>query len=123
MRGITLSEVEKTRLEAVHQKYRGQLKTIRESMRPDFEAARTARQRGDSAAARAAFARTADERAQLVALTERMRVDARAALAPDHRAQFEANVARLKERMANRGDDWGNGRKGRGEGRKHGRRP
>jgi protein CpxP len=118
-RGITLTAAEKSNLEAVGQRYRTQFQAIRQSMRPDFEAARAARQRGDTAAARAAFARTADERAQLAALTERMRADARAALAPEHRAQFDANVARLKERMANR---QGEARRGRGEGGRRARR-
>ncbi|MFN2565228.1 MAG: periplasmic heavy metal sensor [Gemmatimonadaceae bacterium] len=117
LRGITLTDAEKTNLRAVGERYRSQFETIRRSMRPHLEAARAARQRGDTAAARAAFARTADERAQLETLTERVRVDARAALAPEHRAQFDANVARLKERLANRrpGDGWGNRRRSRGE--------
>jgi protein CpxP len=116
LRGITLTEAEKANVEAVGEKYRGQFETIRQSMRPDLEAARAARQRGDTAAARAALARTADERTQLEALTERMRGEVRAALAPEHRAQFDANVARMKERMANRrnGDGWGKrGKRGR----------
>jgi Spy/CpxP family protein refolding chaperone len=124
IRGIDLTDAEKANLKAVGEKYRGQFETIRQSMRPDFEAARAARQRGDTAAARAAFARTADERAQLEALNERMRVDARAALTPEHRAQFDANVARMKERAANRrdGDGWGGRRGGRGDGGKRTRR-
>jgi periplasmic protein CpxP/Spy len=124
LRGITLTDAEKANLKAVDEKYRGQFQTIRQSRRPDMEAARAARQRGDTVAARAAFARTADERTQLTALTERMRVDVRAALAPEHRAQFDTNVARIKERMANRrgGDGWGGRRGGRGEGRKGARR-
>jgi Spy/CpxP family protein refolding chaperone len=109
LRGITLSDAEKANVKAVGEKYQGQFQTIRQSMRPDLEAARTARQRGDTAAARAAFARTADERSQLQALTERMQVDLRAALTPEHQAQFDANVARMKERMANgrNGEGWG----------------
>jgi protein CpxP len=124
LRGIDLTDAEKANLKTVGEKYRGQFETIRQSMRPDFEAARAARQRGDTAAARAAFARTADERAQLDALNERMRVDARAALTPEHRAQFDANVARMKERAANRrdGDGWGGRRGGRGDGGKRSRR-
>jgi len=119
-RDINLTDAEKAKLGAVTQKYRPQFEAIRNSMRPDMEAARAARQRGDTSAARAAFARTADERAQLTSLTERMRSDARAALAPEHRAQFDANVARIKERMASRRD--GEGRRGRREGGKNGRR-
>jgi protein CpxP len=124
LRGINLTDAEKANLKAVGEKYRGQFETIRQSMRPDFEAARAARQRGDTAAARAALAGTADERAQLQALTERMRVDARAALAPEHRAQFDANVARMKERMANKrqGDGLSGRRGGRREGGKRARR-
>jgi Spy/CpxP family protein refolding chaperone len=123
LRGINLTDAEKANLKTVGEKYHGQFETIRQSMRPDFEAARAARQRGDTAAARAAFARTADERAQLEALTERMRVDARAALASEHRAQFDANVARMKERMANRrdGEGWGARRGGRRAGGKRAR--
>jgi Spy/CpxP family protein refolding chaperone len=119
IRGIDLSDAEKANLKTVGEKYQSQFATIRQSMRPDFEAARAARQRGDTAAARAAFARTADERAQLQALTERMQVDARAALTPEHRTQFDANVARMKERMANGrdSDGWGGRRGRRGEGR------
>jgi Spy/CpxP family protein refolding chaperone len=113
-RNINLTEAEKANLKAVGEKYRAQFTTIRQSMRPDMEAARAARQRGDTAAARAAFARTADERAQIRSLTERMHADARAALAPEHRAQFDANVARIKERLANRrnGDGFGGRRDG-----------
>src|SRR5918999_406471 len=121
LRGIDLSEAEKTSLQAVAQKYGSQFQSIRQSMKPDVDAARAARQRGDTAAARAAFGRTADERAQLAALTDRMHADARAALAPAHRAQFDANVARLKERMANRGngDGFGGRRGRRGEGKQN----
>jgi Spy/CpxP family protein refolding chaperone len=124
LRGINLTDAEKANLKTVGEKYSGQFETIRQSMRPDFEAARAARERGDTAAARAAFARTADERAQLEALSERMRVDARAALTPEHRVQFDANVARMKERMANRreGDGWGGRRGGRGAEGKRARR-
>ncbi len=119
LRGITLSETEKSNLQAVGQKYESQFQSIRQSMRPDVEAARAARQRGDTAAAKAAFARTADERTQLQALSGRMHADARAALAPEHRAQFDTNVARMKERMAKRGAD---GFGGRGDRRGDGRR-
>ena len=118
LRGITLNDAEKTRLQAVGQKYRGQFEALWKSARPDFEAARAARQRGDTTAARAAFARTADERQKLAALTEQVRVDARAALDPEHRAQFDANVARMKERLANRVERWQEGRGGHREGGK-----
>jgi Spy/CpxP family protein refolding chaperone len=114
LRGINLTDAEKANLKKVGEKYHDQLETIREAMRPDFEAARAARQRGDMAAARAAFVRTAPQRAKLDSLMQRMQADARVALTPEHRAQFDANVARMKERMANRPDGWGGcGKRGR----------
>lgn len=119
LRGIELSQAERTQVEAVGQRYRAQFQSIRESMQPDLKAARDARQRGDTAAARAAFARTADERARLQTLMERMQGDVRTALAPEHRARFDANVTRMKERMANRRDS--DGWRGRG-GRRGGNR-
>jgi Spy/CpxP family protein refolding chaperone len=122
LRGITLNDAEKARLQALGQKYRAQFEALWKSARPDFEAARAARQRGDTAAARAAFAGTADERQKLAALTEQVRVEARAALDPGHRAQFDANVARMKERLANRVQRWEEGRGGhRGGGKRDGR--
>jgi Spy/CpxP family protein refolding chaperone len=123
-RGIALTDAERAAVRAVGEKYRTQAQAIRQSMRPDIEAARAARQRGDTAAARTAFERTADERAQLTALRERMQGELRAALVPEHRAQFDANVARMKERMANRreGDGWGGRRGRRGDEGRRGRR-
>jgi protein CpxP len=120
LRGIQLSDAEKASLRTVGEKYRSQFQAIRQSMRPDMEAARAARQRGDTAGARAAIARTADKRVQFTALAERMYADARAALAPEHRAQFDTNVARVKERRANRrdSDGWGGRRDGRGRARR-----
>ena len=123
LRGIELTAAERTGLEAIAQRYRGQFEAIRQSMRPDLEAARASRQLGDTVAARAALARTAAQREQLRSLTERMRADVRVALSPEHRAQFDANVARMKERMANRraGDGVG-GRRGGRDGGKRARR-
>ena len=116
--GIDLTADQRQRIQKVHESYRQQWQRLREQMRPAMQEARAARQRGDTAAARAAFARTADERQQLAALTDRVRVDARAALDPEHRTQFDANVARMKERLANRVDRWQDGRGGRREGGK-----
>lgn len=98
--GIALTDAEKASVKAVRQKYQPQLKSIFESMRPALKDARAARQRGDTAAARAALAKTRDQREQARKLMEQARQDVRAALTPEHQKQFDANVARLRERLA-----------------------
>lgn len=100
--GIALTDAEKANVKAVRQKYQPQLKSIFESMRPALKDARAARQRGDTAAAKAAFEKTRDQREQARKLMEQARQDVRAALTPEHQKQFDANVARLRERLAQR---------------------
>jgi Spy/CpxP family protein refolding chaperone len=102
LRGIKLTDAEKAQLKTVHAKYRTQLQSLRESMKPQLEAARAARQKGDSAAAKAAWARTADARAKAKALREQELAEVRGALTPEHRQTFDQNVQRLKERQATR---------------------
>jgi len=109
MRGINLSDNEKASLKTVQEKYQAQFKSIRESMKPQLEAARDARQRGDTVAARAAFEKSAGDRAKLQSLMEQSRNDMRGALTAEHQKQFDENAAKMKERMAKRG---GEGRKG-----------
>lgn len=104
MRGIQLTDAEKASLKTVQEKYQAQFKSIRESMKPQMEAAREARQRGDTAAAKAAFEKTAGDRAKLQSLMQQSRDEMRAALTPEHRKQFDENAAKMKERMGKRGE-------------------
>lgn len=100
--GIKLDDAEKARVKAVREKYKPELKQLRVSAKPQLEALRAARQKGDTATAKALWAKSAQTRAQGAAILERMRVDLRAALAPEHQAQFDQNVTKLKARVAAR---------------------
>ena len=100
--GIKLTDAEKARVKEVHEKYKPELKQLRESAKPQLAAVRAARQKGDTATAKALWAKSAGTRAQGGAIMDRMRVDLRAALAPEHQAQFDQNVARVKARVAAR---------------------
>lgn len=114
MRGIRLSEAEKAAVRQVHEKYKAEYKTLRESMRPSLQTARAARQKGDTVAAKAAWAAGAADRGKIQALRERAQADVRAALTPEHQKLFDANV----QRMTQRGAEWEKGgRKGKGHGR------
>jgi Spy/CpxP family protein refolding chaperone len=102
-RGVTLTDAQKTQMKAIHQKYAPQFKPLTESMRPAMTEARSARQRGDSAAARAAFARTADTRAKVEALRQQERNEVRGILTAEQQRAFDANLANRKEHGRGRG--------------------
>ena len=100
--GIKLTDAEKGRVKAVREKYKPELKQLRESAKPQLQALRAARQKGDTAAMKELWAKSAATRSQGAAVLDRMRADLRAALAPEHQAQFDQNVNTLKARVAAR---------------------
>jgi protein CpxP len=101
-RGIELSDAEKASLKTVREKYKDQFKSLHDSFKPQRDELRAARQRGDTAAARAIWAKSADQREKSRALEAQMQGDLRAALTPAHREQFDKNAAAMKERMERR---------------------
>jgi Spy/CpxP family protein refolding chaperone len=109
-KGITLSDAEKANIKNVHKKYEAQMKALREQAKPQMQAAREARQRGDTAALKNLRSQTSAQREQTKKLLEAERNDLRVALAPEHRAQFDANVKQVEQRVAQRGN--GAGKKG-----------
>jgi Spy/CpxP family protein refolding chaperone len=113
LRGITLSDAEKTQMKAIRTKYAAEARSLRESMRPAMQDLRSARQKRDSVAVKAAWDRTAGERQQIEALMQRQRAEMRTALTPEHQKVFDANVKTLEQRRA----DWTKKGKGEREGR------
>ena len=103
LHGITRSDAEKANLKALREKYQTQFKSIREQYKPQHEQIRAARQRGDTAAVRSLMQQNSGERDQLRTLMQSQRNDLRAALTPDNQAKFDANVASMKKRFAERG--------------------
>ena len=112
LRGVNLTDEQKQRVRAIHEKYQNEGKGVRESLRPAMEEARAARQRGDSAAARKAWDRTADQRRQLVALQERQMSEVRGVLTAEQQRQFDANRTAMQARMKERRAEGGNKRGG-----------
>ena len=98
LRGVKPTDEQKTQIKAIHAKYEAQFKSYHESMKPAMDSAKAARQRGDTAGARAAFAKTADNRQQLQALRAQESAEIRAILTPDQQNTFDANIARMNER-------------------------
>jgi Spy/CpxP family protein refolding chaperone len=103
-KGIQLSDAEKASVKSVREKYAPQMKALREQAKPQMQAAREARQRGDTAALKQMWAKSAAQREQTKKLLEAERADYRAALTPENRAKFDANVQQLEQRLAKRAD-------------------
>ena len=105
-KGITLSDVEKANVKSVRSQYAAQTKALREQFKPQMQAARDARQRGDSAALKDLWQRSADQREQAKQLLVAERNDLRAALTPANRVKFDANVAAFEKRVASHAQDF-----------------
>jgi Spy/CpxP family protein refolding chaperone len=97
LRGVTLSDAEKTNLQAVRAKYAAQRQTLRTQLRTNAQGARDARQRGDTAALRSIRANVVSQR-QSLAQAERN--DVRNVLTPANQAKFDANLKRVEARTA-----------------------
>ena len=101
-RGVQLTAEQRTQVRTIAEKYQPQRKSLMEAMRPAMTDARAARQRGDTAAAKAAFDRTADSRAKLAALREQQLREVRGILTAAQQQTFDRNVAQAKEKMEKR---------------------
>lgn len=80
--GITLNDNEKSAVKTITEKYREELKELRDENQ------------------KAAMGQNAQLRTQMQAIMERERAEIRGALTAEHQAQFDANVARQRGRGA-----------------------
>jgi Spy/CpxP family protein refolding chaperone len=103
-RGIDLTQSQRDQIKTVNEKYRGQFQTLRESLKPDLKAAREARQRGDTVAARAAWERTNAGRERMRALTQQQLGEVRALLTPEQQQTLDRNAQQMRDRVEKRGD-------------------
>ena len=118
LKDITLSDAQKTQLKQLHESQKASMKANHEAMKKQWDEARAARQRGDTATARAIMERN---RPAMEAARAQELAAMRNILTADQRVQFDKNVADLKQREAERGQRVGqNGQRGRGRGGKPG---
>jgi Spy/CpxP family protein refolding chaperone len=102
-RDLNLTEAQKTQIKAIRQKYQAQNQAARTQAKPFMDAARAARQKGDTVAFRSNM-----EKAHQVGQATRTQemAEIRAILTPEQQAKFDAQ----KKAMAERG--WKGGHKG-----------
>lgn len=94
IRGLNLTATQRTQVRAIHEKYQPQMKTIHERAQTEFAATRDARQRGDTAAVRAALTRSRQNvESQASTIHEQMFREVRGVLTADQRAQVDARIA------------------------------
>jgi Spy/CpxP family protein refolding chaperone len=104
IKDLNLTDAQKTRIKAIHEKYQPQYKKIREDGRAQFESLRTARQKGDtSAAARERF-RVQREQFQNRSRTIRQQEqnEIRAVLTAEQRTRWDAAQKKREDAMKNR---------------------
>ena len=114
LKDITLTETQRTQVAQLHKTERGQMEARRTERKAKFDKLREARQRGDTAAVRAAMQQQRlqmeQQRAQHVAAIRQI-------LTAEQRVQFDKNVAELKARETERaqrvGQRGGKGMRGR----------
>lgn len=107
LKGLALSDAEKANLKNVHAKYAPQMQAMRRQAKPQLQALRDARQRGDTAALRSlrqqSQAQNAQQRNQAKQVFDAERNDLRSGLSPANQAKFDANVARFQKHAGKRG--------------------
>lgn len=107
-RDLNLTDAQKAQIKAIRQKYQPQNEALRAQAKPFFDAARAARQKGDTVAFR-----TNTEKARQVmqggqSIRTQEMAEIRAALTPDQQAKFDARQKASGERRGKGGRKaWG----------------
>lgn len=101
--GVDLTEQQKTQIKALRQRYEEQNRDLREQAQALGKQMREARQRNDTATVNATRQRFQALRPQLQARRQQELTEVRALLTPAQQAQFDKNVAQLRDRMQHRG--------------------
>lgn len=103
LRGIELTDAQRTQITAIQKKYREQFKAMRDSTKRAPDVARDARQPRDTAAARAAFSRQQARHARMEQLMTQQRNELRAVLTAAQQKTFDQNLSAMQERREQRG--------------------
>jgi periplasmic protein CpxP/Spy len=110
-RDLNLTDAQKAQIKAIRQKYQPQNQALRDRAKPFKEAARAARQRGDTAAFRSNMQQAAQVMQSGKSIHTQELAEIRAILTPDQQAKFDAHQRTASERRA-KGGKRGWGRKG-----------
>jgi periplasmic protein CpxP/Spy len=100
LKGINLTDAQKDRLKAIRKEQEPEMKKTREQFSAVMKEARDARERGDTATARAKMEQV---RTQMEHRRDQQIATLRTILTADQQKQLDANIAAMKERSAQGG--------------------
>src|SRR6476660_5410117 len=96
-RDLNLTEAQKTQIKAIRQKYQPQNAALRTQAKPYMEAARAARQKGDTATARTNMEKVRQIMQGGQTYRNQENAEIRAILTPDQQAKWDANQKKMAE--------------------------
>jgi len=108
-RDLNLTDAQKAQIKAIRQKYQPQSEALRAQAKPYMEAAKAARQKGDTVAFRSNMEK-AHQLMQNASFRTQEQAEIRAILTPEQQAKFDAHA---KDRAQGGHKGWG--RKGKGD--------
>ncbi|MEO7104354.1 MAG: Spy/CpxP family protein refolding chaperone [Gemmatimonadaceae bacterium] len=103
MKDLNLTADQQSKVKAIRTKYAAQMKTARAASKPDMDAMKAARTRGDTAAMRSLRDKMRADMAPSMKLRQQQTAEMRAVLTPDQQKTFDAQQAKMKARMGARG--------------------
>ena len=101
-RDLNLTDAQKAQIKTIRARYQGQLKTARDQAKPYMDAARAARQKGDTATARADMLKAREVMQSAAAVRQQEKAEIRAILTPDQAAKFDAQTKKWQGRGGQR---------------------
>jgi protein CpxP len=114
-RDLNLTDAQKAQIKAIRQKYQPQNQAVRDRAKPFMEAARAARQKGDSAAVRSNIVKAREVMQGRQTIRTQENAEIRNVLTADQRVKFDAWQKQMADRRAQ-----GAVRGGKGFGRRKG---
>jgi Spy/CpxP family protein refolding chaperone len=112
-RDLNLTDAQKAQIKAIRQKYQPQNAALRTQAKPFMDAARVARQKGDTAAARSDMLKARQVMEGGKSIHTQEQADIRAILTPEQQAKFDAHAKAAADHRAEGGKKgWGHKRTG-----------
>jgi protein CpxP len=105
-RGLNLTDAQKAQIKAIRQKYQPQNEALRAQAKPFMDAARAAKQKGDTAAFRSNIEK-AHQLMQGASFRAQETAEIRAILTPEQQAKFDARQKEKGERGKGEHKGWG----------------
>jgi Spy/CpxP family protein refolding chaperone len=106
-RDLNLTDAQKAQIKAIHAKYQPQNEALRNQAKPFMEAAKAARQKGDTVAFRSNMEKARQVMQGGQSFRTQQNAEIRAILTPDQQVKFDARQKKMAERGKGDHKGWG----------------